>query len=451
MIYEKIEPFTDGKFSFHGAYKVAGYDGYNLLISRKGTSVILSGGLLARLEQRVPDDDLKFVLVQHFFAEVENCNYDKLHDAGIMPTYFILDLTKACNFSCSYCFRDDKQTDVTPKERLEKNLEYIRNFYHGNNLRRIAVQPWGGEPLIAFDMIEFMMKFFRSNDINAKVEMETNGSLVTDGIAEKLKDMGISVGVSIDGPEKLHDSQRKFLNGTGTYRQVINGIRSLQKYYGRGIGTISVITKNNAPYVKEMIDDFVCNLNLKYFKFNVVRENPFSREENLCPSVDEVQAVYRTLFDLICASVGTENEFIEDTIRSRLANVLLSPGKNCCNSRGCTGGLSIISFDKNGDIFPCEMTDFVDERIATVNNPDLIGQIAESRQNNKYFLEKYCENCKDCPWWPYCRGGCSSRVKYMGKCGQIDEIECSINRTIYPLACDLIVRDREKAYKILEI
>ena len=106
---------------------------------------------------------------------------------------------------------------------------------------------------------------------------------------------------------------------------------------------------------------------------------------------------------------------------------------SCCISHGCQGGRKMISFDHDGNIFPCEMIDFPEEKIGSIYEKEGIEtMINRAMQRNKFFLPKKDERCRACPWWYYCQGGCSSRNRYLNRDGEIDEIECALNRSIYP-------------------
>ena len=68
----------------------------------------------------------------------------------------------------------------------------------------MTIQPWGGEPMIEFEKILHIRKRFADEGIPLCMTMETNGSLVTEEAAEKLKQVGVKVGISIDGLSLIH-------------------------------------------------------------------------------------------------------------------------------------------------------------------------------------------------------------------------------------------------------
>ena len=193
------------------------------------------------------------------------------------------------------------------------------------------------------------------------------------------------------------------------------------------------MTKYNYRYVKDMLDYFIYGLRLKSMKFNIVRDNANAGEQGLGISNDEVVWFANELLDYLQAYRLLGAAFSEGNVDLRARNLLSRAGSSCCISHGCQGGRRIISFDQKGDIFPCEMTDFPEEKLGSIyDNADLVEQIEAAVKRNPFFYEKTDERCTDCPWWYYCRGGCSSRKRYADENGKIDTVECNLNRTIYP-------------------
>ena len=112
----------------------------------------------------------------------------------------------------------------------------------------------------------------------------------------------------------------------------------------------------------------------------------------------------------------------------------------------------MIVFDMNGNIFPCELTDFPDESIGSVfsKNKDLITLIREAVSTRTYFVPKHIEKCTHCPWQCFCKGGCTVRVMNSGKRPpEIDEIECAVNTALYPAIVELLLTQPDIVNSIL--
>ena len=71
---------------------------------------------------------------------------------------------------------------------------------------------------------------------------QTNGTTITDDWIEYLNQPEVSIGVSLDGPEDLHDRYRVDRKGRGTWKSAMKGVHRLQTA-GIPFHIISVITE----------------------------------------------------------------------------------------------------------------------------------------------------------------------------------------------------------------
>jgi MoaA/NifB/PqqE/SkfB family radical SAM enzyme len=128
-----------------------------------------------------------------------------------------IEVTTHCNSNCSHCFvRADNASRTELTETMAKDI-VLEGFRLG--FRNLHLT--GGEPLL-------WTGIFKTLDYASALGFEkflinTNGSLFTNGVVDRLSGYnGLSISVSLDGPEAQHD----YLRGKGSYRQTI---RSIQK------------------------------------------------------------------------------------------------------------------------------------------------------------------------------------------------------------------------------
>ena len=136
-------------------------------------------------------------------------------------------------------------------------------------MKVITIQVWGGEPLLYIDKIVHIRKVINSLNVNARIVVQTNGTLITPIIAEKIAKNDIHIGISIDGPKKLQDLQRVNILGQSAYDKVLEGIKALRAV-NRDFGVIPVITNNSIDMIEDILDFFVKDLRLDSVKFNIV-------------------------------------------------------------------------------------------------------------------------------------------------------------------------------------
>lgn len=107
--------------------------------------------------------------------------------------------TMACNFRCPYCYEKGKEYVTMNRETVNKVKKYFNNLKE--RYRHVAITWYGGEPLLAFPIIEELMesiyeKFERKY---VAVSVVTNGYLLTENVARKMKKLNISsIQITID-------------------------------------------------------------------------------------------------------------------------------------------------------------------------------------------------------------------------------------------------------------
>ena len=152
------------------------------------------------------------------------------------------------------------------------------------------------------------------------------------------------------------------------------------------------------------------------------------------------------LFNAVVQQTRCGRNFREANITDKLRNLLDRSNNNICNSMGCRGGISFISFDQKGNIYPCEMIGRPEFCLGNIENQgdNLLDLIHRAQQHNHYYAPKKTETCSDCPYLYFCRGGCKANCLAYGKEPfQIDHIECALNRSLYPRLIELILTEPE--------
>ena len=440
-----IEEYTiNNKYQFTGA-DVFSYQDRNLLLnSRLRTSILIDDFCLRQIENNHIGDDLMFKLHQRDLIRNKNeCVSRK--ESPVRPKFFLINLTNNCNLRCRYCFRQIETSgiDKIGETMLQKICDYILQYCRNYNIREFSIQFWGGEPLLLFDKIKAVQEFFWEHHFNPRFILETNGTLIDREIAEELTKRKIRIGISIDGPEYLHNLQRPFISGVGSHQRILQGHDSLKAAGYNDYGIITVITKKNIGKASEILDYFARELNLHQVKFNIIKKNSFSPESFELSNISdhEIDNLFETLIEKIIHLNRDGYRIYERNICDKMINLLSRRNRNICSSRGCMGGYKIISFDGNGDVYPCDMLDNKEVRIGNIaEDSDLVHMIESSAVKNSFFREKEKKDCSDCPWNGYCRGGCTASAVYSKECS-VDERECRVNKILYPKLIRVLMED----------
>ena len=157
-----------------------------------------------------------------------------------------------CNLDCKYCFYLEKEKLFPANENFKMSDEvletYIRQYIQHQDVPEVSFAWQGGEPTllgVGFfrKVIELQQK--HANGKRIQNAMQTNGTLLDDEWGEFLSGNKFLIGLSIDGPVKLHDTYRVDKKGGATYEQVIRGLRLLQKHRVE-FNTLTVVNRINS-------------------------------------------------------------------------------------------------------------------------------------------------------------------------------------------------------------
>ncbi|WP_242949468.1 radical SAM protein [Clostridium pasteurianum] len=206
------------------------------------------------------DDILKAGSEFKFFSPG---HYEELDDElDNRVRQIVLELTEKCNLRCSYCIYSEDYTerrsfgenDMT-EDIAKRAIDYIN--LHGDKEKGIAVTFYGGEALIKFDLLKKCVEYAKNTikDKELSFSLTSNLTLMTKDIAEYLASVdGFNITCSIDGPQEIHDSSRKDINGKGSFERAIKGLKYIVDALGDSAAdriTLSMVF--NRPFSFEKI------------------------------------------------------------------------------------------------------------------------------------------------------------------------------------------------------
>lgn len=181
-----------------------------------------------------------------------------------LPTFtnlHIFVVTLRCDHSCPYCQVSRQMEgagafDMT-KEMADKGLDFV--FSSPNPAIKIEFQ--GGEPLLNFEMVKYVVLEAEKRNITEKRDLRfviaTTLSLVTDAILDFCRDHDIHISTSLDGPEDLHNSNRP-RPGKDSYQRFISGLNKAREALGYyNVSALMTTTDKSLDRPKEIIDEFI--------------------------------------------------------------------------------------------------------------------------------------------------------------------------------------------------
>ncbi len=144
-----------------------------------------------------------------------------------------INVANDCNMRCKYCWNHYGTYTGSPKLMDEntavKAVDFL--FNRSEDSKNLEIDFYGGEPLLNFDILKFCTEyaFKRAETENKKItfSIQTNGTLLDDGIIEYLEGRNFGIFMSIDGDSMYHDSVRIEKDGTGTWSKVTSAARKI--------------------------------------------------------------------------------------------------------------------------------------------------------------------------------------------------------------------------------
>ncbi|MBE5317737.1 radical SAM protein [Pedobacter sp. MR2016-19] len=197
----------------------------------------LEDEIIDRLLQHGMIVDNAFNEFNAIFNSAERNRAD-IQDSEIL--FMVISPTNSCNMSCPYCFQGDKSIKAGDTKYLsEENIEHLKAYVNTTiattKIKKIAIEWFGGEPLIKSNIIEefseYVINLANKNSILYEASIITNGVLLNEknyDILEKSKVRKIQI--TIDGNKEMHDSVRYLNNGKGTYQKILDNLKNIPKH-----------------------------------------------------------------------------------------------------------------------------------------------------------------------------------------------------------------------------
>lgn len=341
------------------------------------------------------------------------------------PTYIMTKPAGSlCNLACSYCYYTEKANLYrhTPKHVMSDELleKFIKEYIEMQTTPQVLFTWHGGETLmrpLAFykRVVELQHKYGCGRQIDNSIQ--TNGILLTEEWCRFFKEQQWLVGVSIDGPQEFHDEYRRTKSGRPSFRQVLNGIRLLNRF-GVEWNALAVVNDFNADYPLDFYN-FFKEIECRYIQFTPVVERIFVHQDGrrLASPVEgthEQLAEFSvtpqqwgnflcTLFDeWVKNDVGEYYIQLFDTTLANWMHVM--PG--LCSMAETCGHAGVMEF--NGDVYSCDHFVFPEFKLGNIYKQSLI-EMMYSPVQMKFGADKKDKlpaMCKECEFLFACNGEC---------------------------------------------
>lgn len=317
-----------------------------------------------------------------------------------------------CNLACDYCFYSGKSSifPETVKHRMtDSTLTALIRQAMSQAGETIGIAWQGGEPtLMGLQFFQKAMDLMQQygRDQSVGNALQTNGLLIDKKWIRFFREYNFLIGLSIDGPERIHDHYRRTKDGKGTWSRVTDKAKMMLDN-GVEVNALSVVTDYSSKFPEE-IYSFIKGLGLNYMQFIPCVErdpaNPGELRTFSVPAKNYGTFLCR-LFDLWLADFvdGSQTTSIRffDSVFYRYVG--MTPPE-CTLLEECGNYLVV---EHNGDVYSCDF--FVEPvwKLGNISNCNLQDMLNSERQTAFGAMKKQLpEECRSCKWLHLCQGGC---------------------------------------------
>ncbi|MBW4698102.1 MAG: radical SAM protein [Aphanocapsa lilacina HA4352-LM1] len=302
-------------------------------------------------------------------------------------------LTEGCNLACTYCFEKDmlgyrKMSEEVARAAIELLMEYSASE------RDVGITLFGGEPTLNFPVLQCAVEHAESRcdqlGKTVRFDMTSNGSLITEGMAEYFAEHKVMVLLSIDGLQESHDRFRKNKQGAGTFEGTMRAVKILKKTQ-KWLGTKMTVMPENAS---RLFEDVLGLYRLGINQFLIGHATGIHwPEEALQAFASQFGRLYRWY----------KEEKRTDLRISDFEEIEAESGSYF----GCQAGRNSISVTVDGEISPCS-------KILAIDNKHLLAKLGDivyglSHIRNRFELVNCSQlkmACKEQGIEQDFRGGC---------------------------------------------
>lgn len=155
----------------------------------------------------------------------------------------VLNVNTGCNLGCTYCYKEDLQTPARGErmsfETAARSVELLLQQAAARD--RVGIVFFGGEPLSNVPLIRQVVEYAENRAANVQKQIDfsltTNATLLTLELIEYFDAHRFGISVSIDGPQAIHDRNRRTVGGKGTHAVVARKARMLlERYRAKPVG-----------------------------------------------------------------------------------------------------------------------------------------------------------------------------------------------------------------------
>ncbi|PRY23583.1 uncharacterized protein CLV78_10473 [Aliiruegeria haliotis] len=346
-----------------------------------------------------------------------------------------------CNIDCTYCYYLEKEKLFPSEKKFRMSDEvletYILQLIEASveaGMPEVLFAWQGGEPTMLgvgyFQKIVELQKKHAPPGVRISNSLQTNGMLLDDSWGTFLAENGFLVGLSIDGPKKIHNRYRIDRAGRPTFDAVMRGLEVLQRH-GVDHNALTTVHRANSGKGKE-IYRFLKGVGFDYLQFIPIVERSAREGDGLAsaPQVDmdpgnsvtDWSVSPRAYGKFLCDIFDSwyRNDIGEVFVQFFDVQLGLWMGHDaglCVFAETCGNGLAL---EHDGSLYSCDHYVYPEYRLGKIGETHLRDMVWTDRQDSFGQDKKngLTQQCRDCSFRFACNGGCPKHRFAVNKLGE---------------------------------
>jgi uncharacterized protein len=360
----------------------------------------------------------------------------------------ILQPTPFCNIDCRYCYLPHR----SDKTRIsDQTLEAVlRNVFASQCLGKQLTIIWhAGEPLAVeigfYEKAIALARRLSPPVLEIRHALQTNGLLIDRKWIEFFRAHDFNVGVSLDGPKAIHDANRVFRNGAGSFDGAMAGVRLLQQQ-GFPFYVVSVLNLHNLDRPDEMFEFYDAN-DLRAVCFNIEESDGVNTSAALQRA--DVVTAFRAFFARFVERVGQSEKRWAVRELDGMTRKILQPAQAKVRNEQVEP-FAIVTIGHNGD-FTTFSPEFLGAKDAR-HGDFVIGNLAkgpiEQAESSPVFrlldeeIRAGVSKCaRECQYFRVCGGGAPANKH--GELGTMDAATTKFCECMVKATADIVLQQLE--------
>lgn len=307
---------------------------------------------------------------------------------------------------------------------------YIRQYIESQPGNVVNFSWQGGEPTLLglefFRQVVTLQSRYRQPNQKINNDLQTNGTLLDEKWCSFLKENEFLVGLSIDGPQALHDKFRVGRNGKPTFTKVVNAARLLQRTQVP-FSTLTVVGSHNAHAAADVYQFLVNELGshsiqlipcVEPRKFTTTAPQHWpaaslsyaTDESAQAEFVSEYSVTPRQWGDFLCrffdcwlkAGLG---QVMVNLFESIVVQLLGYPALVCTSSERCGSG---VALEYDGSLYSCDHYVYPEYKLGNISKHTLRDLVTSAKQEEfgRAKSGSLPDECRACSYLKLCWGEC---------------------------------------------